>query len=139
MDATRPKSRAAGGGPVSSLLLEEARQPTIGEDLAVGLADRAVHDFVRLVRDALERLAAAWARSAGAAVDLEVGSEHRLGEPALALALLLEAVGEHVAHRVEQARPLVVVQLGQCGVGREMRAPEGVVGVAAADTSDRAL
>ena len=37
-----------------STLLDEARQAAVGEHLAAGLARRAVHDLVRLVRDALQ-------------------------------------------------------------------------------------
>ena len=57
------------------LLLHEAREPAVGEHLAAGLAVRAVHDLVRLVRHALQVVAAHRAREAGLAVHGEVLTE----------------------------------------------------------------
>ena len=61
---------------------DQAREAAIGEHLAARLAARAVDDLVRLVRDALEVVAADRTRHAGLAVHDEVTAELRFRQSA---------------------------------------------------------
>ena len=63
-------------------LLDEAREAAVGEHLAAGLTRRAVHDLVRLVRDALQVAPALGARQPVLPVHGEVLAELVRREPA---------------------------------------------------------
>ena len=110
-----------------------ARGPTgdaVGQDLAAGLARRAVRDLVRLVAHAAQVLAAPRARLPVLAVHREVVADLR-GEPAGPRALGRDRVLHHAARRVEQPFAFVRVELAQHGVRRQLRAMQDVVAVAA--------
>src|SRR5690242_15598404 len=83
-------STASGGAPNRSRqsastsrtrLLDEARQAAVGEHLAAGLAAGAVHDLVRLVRHALQIVAADRAGEPGLAVHGEVLAQLVVRQP----------------------------------------------------------
>ena len=115
-------SRATGGAYFTRL-----RHAAVGEDLAVGLARRAVRHLVGLVRDPAQTLAAFGTRRARPVVHPEALAELRLGQPARPLALALERVGERRPDRVEQRGALLVAQRRERRVRRDVRAVERVV------------
>ena len=81
---TAPRSSSGRCGPTSKSAdyLTRRDKPAIGEHLAAGLTRRAVHDLVRLVRDALQVGPALGTRQARLAVHGEVLAQLVLRQPA---------------------------------------------------------
>src|SRR5215218_10357860 len=108
-------------------LLEELREAAVLEDPAACLLLRAVRHDVVLEVDRLERRAAARARPALAAVDLE--RQRQLVRDLLAehVLVVVESVAEPVSHRDPQPLYLLGLEVVALLERRQPRGPEDLV------------
>src|SRR4029453_12775283 len=89
--------------------------------------------------DAPQRVAAARAGRAVPGVDDELVAELGLGQAARAFPFALQRIRQGGAHLVEQALSLLGAERRERGVGRQLRSPQRVVRVSAADARHGAL
>ena len=123
------------------VLPEQAREGAIGQQLAAGLAARAVVGLVVGVADALDGGAADRARLPVAAVHRHVRAKggHLLGEVvAVVGAQPGDPVGKRRAGRLVQARDLFRRELVGHGERRQARAVQDLVGIGVADAAEQA-
>src|SRR5215207_1038273 len=122
------RSRIGLGSP----LPDQTRETPVGQDLAAGLARRAVRDLVRLVGDPPEVVLAHRTVLAVAAVNREVIADLGL-EAARTAPLRRERLVQYALDRGEELLPLPRLERRERRVRRELGAVQDVVRVPAAD------
>ena len=118
---------------------QEPRESAVRQDLAVGLAGRAVDDLVRLVAHAAKIGAAHRTGLTRSTVHGEVLAEFGRANPPSASARAPSASASTPWIAVHQSAAFVVIELAERGVRRELRAVQDVVGVPATDPRHRSL